>query len=171
MVVRKDPNPQVCGHPNCFPCMIRAGAWQRKGVVYRVTCQTCLKEGAKVYFIGESSRTLFDRGLEHLTAIRNQNMKSPMVEHAVEKHQGELEFTIESLCFPKTSLQVQATEAMEIENHRAKFMVLNRRGEWGQNLPPRLTLEDANDEVRCSTVRKRQAKSAPKLRILSAPKN
>ena len=68
--------------------MTRAGACQRKGVVYRVTCQTCLKEGVNVYYIGESSWTLFDRGIEHLTAIRKSNVESPMVEHAEEKHPG-----------------------------------------------------------------------------------
>ena len=84
--VRKDPDPQICGHQNGFPCMTRAGACQRKGVVYRVTCQTCLKEGTIVYYIGESSHTLFDRGLEHLTAIRKRNVESPMVEHAEKKN-------------------------------------------------------------------------------------
>ena len=87
--------------------------------------QNLLEKGEKVYYIGESSRTLFDRGLEHLTAIKKGNKESPMVEHADEKHPGELDFSIESMCFPKSSLLRQATEAMEIESHRMKYMVMN----------------------------------------------
>ena len=52
-----------------------------------------------------------------------------MVEHADEKHPEELDFSMESMCFPKSSLLRQATEAMEIESHRMKYMVMNRKGE------------------------------------------
>ena len=94
-----------------------------------------------------------------------------MVEHADEKHPGELDFSIESMCFPKSSLLKQATEAMEIESHRIKYMVINRKGEWGQNLPPQLTLEDTNDQVAVPVKKRRHARSAPQSEVPVCPSN
>ena len=48
------------------------------------------------------------------------------------------------VAYPKTALQRQATEAHHItlnENNN----LLNRRGEWGQNLPPKLVVEGTDD--------------------------
>ena len=60
-----------------------------------------------------------------------------MVEHSEEDHPGEpRRFKMEPICFPRSNLLRQATEAMEIEKDRSKN-VINRRGEWGQNLPPK----------------------------------
>ena len=64
-----------------------------------------------------------------------------MVEHSEEDHPGEpRRFKMEPICFPRSNLLRQATEAMEIEKHRSKN-VINRRREWDQNLPPKLSIE------------------------------
>ena len=54
---------------------------------------------------------------------------------------------MEALEFPRGNLLRQAKEAHMISrnNHRG---VLNRRGEWGQNLPPKFTLEDQSGNLR-----------------------
>ena len=38
----------------------------------------------------------------------------------------------------------QATEAMLIGKHSKDYKVINRRGEWGQNLPPKLKPEEVS---------------------------
>ena len=50
-------------------------------------------------------------------------------------------------------------------------MVMNRKGEWGQNLPPQLTLEDANDQVTVPVKRRRHARSAPQSEVPVCPSN
>ena len=62
-----------------------------------------------------------------------------------EEHKGEeVKLTMNVVSYPKTALQRQATEAHHItlnENNN----LLNRRGEWGQNLPPKLVVEGTDD--------------------------
>ena len=64
-----------------------------------------------------------------------------MMEHMVEAHPDkEPQFKMEPLMFPKSPLWRQANEANEIDKHK-HLNVINRRGEWGQNLPPKLCVE------------------------------
>ena len=115
----------------------------RQGAIYKITCKTCeSNHDVESCYIGESSRTLYDRGLEHLKAIQSLDTESPLVEHHLGAHREDEEpaFRMESLGFRSSALWRQAQEANEIAQHKAK-RILNRRGEWGQNLPPKLSLE------------------------------
>ena len=162
LVIKKDPDPEACGRRDCFPCESKPGTCQRGGVVYRVTCGTCETKGENVYYIGESARTLYDRGLEHKKAIENRNEESPMVEHAREKHPESMDnFRIEAICYPTRTLLRQATEANQIQVHRKKGHIINRRGEWGQNLPPKFTADPSEIGKDAKTNKKRKTPSNP----------
>ena len=118
----------------------------RPGVVYEFHCNTCMDEGKQGHeigtYIGESARTAFDRGLEHEEAIRTLNPESPLVEHSMEAHGDRVpSFQMKVVSYHKTNLMRQATEATRIQIMEGGNL-LNRRGEWGQNLPPKLVLED-----------------------------
>ena len=83
-------------------------------------------------YIGETGRTIFDRGLEHLTAHRKRNPESTLVEHEVNAHQGEMvEWKMEPVQFIPRNLLRQATEDHFISNQSNNTLVLNRKGEWG----------------------------------------
>ena len=115
----------------------------RKGVIYRMRCMTCHEAGKKTFYIGETARAPFDRGLEHIDAIRRGDRESPLVEHTQDCHQGEApNFQMEILKAPRSNLDRQMSEAVEIMkiSDAGQVIVLNRRGELGQNLPPRLSL-------------------------------
>ena len=72
-------------------------------------------------------------------------MESPLVEHRDKEHKDqEVRFEMMVVKFPRSALMRQATEAHMIELNQGNN-VLNRRGEWGQNLPPKLVLEDSNE--------------------------
>ena len=117
----------------------------QQGILYRVKCKLCLQEGKNSFYIGESARTPYDRGLEHLNLINREDRESPCVEHRDEYHQGqEVEFQMAVLSYPKTTLQRQATEAFQMDLHREvkNCLVINRRGEWGQNLPPKMVMDE-----------------------------
>ena len=49
-----------------------------------------LKEKAKIpTYIGESSRSAYERGFEHLEKLTSLNNKSQMLRHVVDKHEKE----------------------------------------------------------------------------------
>ena len=96
----KDPWETHCGREECFPCRSAPGKCTRQGVVYLMTCMKCKEEGRGAYYVGESARTPYDRGLEHLKAIRKGDMESPLVEHEEEYHGGlDAEITMKILWF------------------------------------------------------------------------
>ena len=49
----------------------------------------CKEKGVDTQYYGESARTSFDRGVEHLTALEKMNLESPLVEHHVHDHPQE----------------------------------------------------------------------------------
>ena len=117
-------------------CETKPGSCMRKGAVYRITCKICQRNGKSVVYVGETARSGWDRMVEHSRAIRNDNIESPMIEHAQEDHpEEEREFKMEIVSFPKTTLMRQATEAWEIRKHGRTSKVINRKGEWRQNFP------------------------------------
>ena len=114
----------------------------RQGVVYAITGLEC--EGKEipeiVQYVGETGRTMYDRGLEHFKAHRARNPDSVLIEHEAEAHDGkQVNWAMEPLTWTKSNLVRQATEAYKIENSTGTTLI-NRRGEWRNNLPPRLTL-------------------------------
>ena len=157
-LVRKDPIGAPCGREKCFPCQTKGGTCTRKGAIYRMRCLVCHEDGKKAYYIGETARAPFDRGQEHLDALRRQDRESPLVEHSQDCHPGvPARFQMEIVRTPRGNLERQVAEGIEIMkiSEDPSVKVLNRRGEWGQNLPPRLTLEDDSTGLP-------QAKSGPK---------
>ena len=76
-----------------------------------MTCMHCLEKGKKAQYIGETGRTPFDRGLEHLNTIRRGDEESPLVEHHQKTHpEVQPRFRMEVIDFPKTNLQRQVKE-------------------------------------------------------------
>merc|ERR1711954_588661 len=118
------------------------------GVCCQFTCLICKEKGLQKHYLGESARAMFDRLQEHAAAIRNKSLESPLYEHHPEEHNGEdPQFSLKILGFYKRPLQRQSMEGLLIgEAKEGTFM--NRRGEWGQNLPPKLEVVDPDEEFR-----------------------
>ena len=126
----------------------------QQGVVYQISCSLCKAEAKKTYYYGESARTGYDRGLEHLAALGRMNPESPLVEHLLEAHPGvgveddedtSAHFQMSIVSTHPKPLQRQCQEAHLIQTFR-EGQLMNRKGEWGQNLPPKLTLADEDLE-------------------------
>ena len=82
-----------------------------------------------------------DRGLEHLSALGAKNPDSPLTEHMDEDHIGATpKFEMKITGYQLRPIERQCEEASKIENFKG-HKLLNRRGEWGQNFPPKFTLE------------------------------
>ena len=122
-----------------------------------MTCRICTNEGREkqTVYIGESARTPFDRGAEHLKLMEREDKESPAVEHTMEMHPGqETSFSMEVISLPKTTLPRQAMEGHHIRLNEGQNLI-NRCGEWGQNLPPKMIIE-GQDQVNKRTQGKPQ---------------
>merc|ERR1711954_56169 len=89
----------------------------------------------------------------HLAALMAENRESPLWEHMCDDHQNQPhKFEMKVSGYQIKPLIRQAEEASKIEEFNG-LKYLNRRGEWGQNLPPKLSLEE-NLDPKTGTKRK-----------------
>ena len=140
-LIRKDPWGGHCNRDNCMPCMTKEGRCTREGVIYLMTCLKCKETGQKVHYVGESARCGYDRGAEHWRALQKGDPESPLVEHNLEKHREEpSNFSMEILAVILRNITSQTTESVKIQMMGGECELLNRRGEWCQNLPSKLTV-------------------------------
>ena len=118
------------------------GRCQEQGLVYNIKCLRCAHEGKTMVYIGESSRTGYQRGLEHLRGLRDQLDASPLWKHQLVAHKGEeTAYTMEVEETFRTPLERQVAEGVRI-NLQKKGLSMNSKSEWGQPGIPRITLED-----------------------------
>ena len=130
-----------------MPCMTKEGRCTREGVVYLMTCIMCKEDGRKVHYVGESARCGFDRGAEHWEALKKVDPESPLVEHNLEQHpEQHSTFSMEITEYISRNMTRQTTESVRIQMMGAGIELLNRRGEWGQNLPPKLSIQGEDEE-------------------------
>ena len=108
----------------------------------------CKESQKEVQYFGESARTSYDRGLDHQNALLKRDPESPLVEHLTDDHpeidpsedaRGYFDMKVKS--YHARPLQRQCEEAHQIISFKG-HKILNRKGEWGQNLPPKLVEDD-----------------------------
>ena len=141
---------EECGRgEDCFPCRSsdgRGGRCQQEGVVYRIKCQECASRGVCSEYLGESSRTGFLRGGEHLDGLKSRCPKSPLWKHCLEQHDGqEVAFKMEIVRKHKSPLTRQIHESVAIENSSAKIL-MNSKSEYNGSKIPRIVVE-VGDQV------------------------
>ena len=101
-----------------------------------------MKEGAPTIYIGETSRSIFERSKEHWEGVRKEDSKNHMVKHQALEHTGEPEpkFTMKVFKYYRTGLGRQMAEAVRI--CRRGGAILNSRGEFVRCHIPRLQIEE-----------------------------
>ena len=150
-----------CGRGDCVTCEQGAKvlpACSRTSVVYENVCSTCNPEaGAKELgsindkvpslYVGESSRTLYERTGEHWKDVRSNSDKSHMIRHQQLVHQGAApNFVMRAVKFYRTALSRQIGEAVRIMRRGGEGMVLNSKSEFDRCRIPRLQVEEQNEE-------------------------
>jgi hypothetical protein len=119
-----------CDRPDCLPCEPgrgEGGNCESCGVNYEIECQLC-PDGEKSVYIGESSRNLFTRSLEHVSRYRGGKITSFMVKHQSTEHQGD-EASYRAKV-TRDCLTRQVRKAVLIR--RSQVPVLNSKTEWHQ---------------------------------------
>ena len=87
-----DPEPKGhCNRQKCLMCLSTSGGSEGKcwinNITYSIECNKCWTENkVKVIYHGESSRSGYTRGLEHIEDLENNSDKSPIWEHCIESH-------------------------------------------------------------------------------------
>ena len=79
--------------------------------------------------------------------MKKMSDESPLVEHHTEHHpeKKELRFKLEMMKSFKTPLERQVYEGVRIS--QSKAIPINRKGEWGQNVPPRFKIHEGQGQT------------------------
>ena len=125
-------------------------------MTYNLDCQLCKEENVKATYFGESARTMYDRGSEHMSALMSRSPDSVLVQHMVETHEGmEPTLTMKLVKSHQSPLYRQVHEGLLIDQFKGEIP-MNRKGEWGSNVPETLAVIGRDGEVITGTKRGRE---------------
>ena len=131
-----------CTRVDCLPCFGergRGGDCQKENICYRIFCQECESNQVKAEYTGESSRTTYLRGREHMDGLQKRKEDNALWKHCVQEHGGrEVQFRMKMMRSHLTPLTRQIQEGVEIENSKADI-IMNSKGEWNGSRIPRIS--------------------------------
>ena len=135
MLQRSDPfKDKQCNNINCLVCSIGGkGSCRSIGVTYELVCRVC----RHTYF-GETSRSVYTHGKEHLRALEQREQSSVMWRHSRVKHAGGIPgFTMNVTgTFQNDAMLRQITESVRI-NQVQEGQLINTKDEWSYFRIPR----------------------------------
>ena len=112
-----------------------------ESVGYSIECWTCRLRGRRMQYIGESSRSGYQRGREHAREMETGRKTHPLVIHWEEEHGNQPQETLmRILTTTDTALQRQTWESVRIDELARKNRegCLNLKTEWGLSKNPSL---------------------------------
>ena len=122
-------------------------------MVYRHICLECKKKTKKIVHTGMTSRTLYERAVNHEQDMRRRSDTSHAWTHVWDSHREIAELTdekdlhrlfgweVQKKC--KTAFERTVSEAVLIEmSISSKDETLNSREEWGAYEVPELTIKE-----------------------------
>ena len=116
------------------------GMCKKESVCYEIECMKCKEEEDESVYIGETSRSAYERLIEHERGHRKKEKDNPLWKHDHLLHKGEKQgYRAKVLSQHRTPLERQIREFVNISNEKRRLM--NSKNEWnGQGLT-RLTVE------------------------------
>ena len=162
-----------CERQNCLLCFTKLRTEKRttqdchqRNVVYQTTCLDCqerehdkieimdisehekreLRKNIKLsLYIGETSRSTYERGWEHLNDLSTLSNKSHMLKHILTEHPGQeikkVKFGMSIIKTCRTSFERQIYESVAIQQAREQHNILNSRAEYNRCSLPRLSTQ------------------------------
>merc|ERR1712002_463514 len=122
--------------------------------------------GVVCEYIGETSRSTYERSIEHQRALRNKDQKSPLYKHMEECHPGkEPNLLMKILRLHRKALSRQIHEALLISKSKAEIL-LNNKSEWSKSRIPRIRMTNKgkiNDEAVQELVEKEAEEKVRKI--------
>ena len=146
LLVRNNPWGKVkCGRDKCMSCpwSKEGGECRQESVVYQIECVRCKGEGVLAEYWGETARTAFERGEEHLSGLEARYEKNSLWKHSLVYHEGSLtrtELKMTVVERHRSPLTRQIQEGVELECSKAKI-IMNSKSEWNHSRIPRIMIE------------------------------
>ena len=173
-----------CQRPNCFICTTKIITGRdknkdctRRNINYEIKCLTCENEDlARIeeeagdnlelkkqleekmqtpIYVGETSRSGYERGFEHLDMLATLSSNSVMLRHMLLKHgerdMSEIKWGMRITSYNRTAFERQLEEAVKIERtSKSNVNILNSRSEWASSALPRLVTRQGKieDEIK-----------------------
>ena len=169
-----------CSRTNCLLCYTKTRTnkltsqeCNKRNIVYETTCVTCetkqrqeiensdLGEKEKLdkikslqlfKYIGESNRSAYERGWEHLNDMTTLNPRSHMLKHAVLHHPDkkilDIEFSMRVRKFCKTSFERQILESVTIQQEKNCHHIMNSKSEYNRCSLPRISTKMGEQELK-----------------------
>ena len=157
MLCKKNPFTGLpCGREKCLSCRDEktAGKCRKRNITYMMTCDSCYRKEGKeevtdtgvaedqetAAYVGETYRSSYERGREHLASYKARAETSHMWKHHSTKHpeeKGEIPFTMKVIKQHLTSFSRQTHEAVLIEM-MDKGSIFNSKGGFNRCSIPRL---------------------------------
>ena len=152
----------LCGRPNCLVCMNGDGKQNcsEKNIVYEIICIKCgekqpdpdagIKEGVHTCYVGTSSRTMYQRGAEHLDGLVNKKESNALYKHVVDVHGGEyvdFKMVVVKRHFSAMSRLLHESVRINRSARNSSIRILNSKAEFGFYNLPRLVV-DATEEAK-----------------------
>ena len=110
-----------------------------------------LKRKIKKYkYVGETGRSAYERGWEHLNDLAQLRTSSHMLKHCIGVHEnsdmGDIKFGMKVIQYSKSSFERQIRESVQIQAERKDHHLLNSRSEYNRCSVPRLSAQMGDSE-------------------------
>ena len=131
-------------------------------------------------YIGETSRSGFERGWEHWQDLQELSSRSHMLKHIVNYHQEEdhdkIKFGMKVVAYTRTSFERQIREAVLIQQERNNNFIMNSKSEYNRSALPRITTQMGEQDIKEWEKKIRQEKqqedeTEAKIRTLRKKRN
>jgi hypothetical protein len=134
-----------CSMGDCFVCTSEGkGNCRAKGVTYEVCCVPCSNKPypCKHRYIGETARSAYSRGREHLSDLTKRSASSALWNHCKEVHNGSMvDFKMSVIKrYKNDAMMRQIMEPVTIESTN-QIELLNTNQEWNFVSFPRVGIE------------------------------
>ena len=152
-----------CGRTSCLMCENGDGKQNcmEKNIVYQISCLECAATAGGVnapgqrrcrpaIYIGQTSRTGFERGKEQFDGLKKKNENNPLFKHVADKHNrnAEVKFRMTVVKRHFSAFSRLIHKALRIERmSKLDVEILNSRGEFQRNVLPRLVVENDKDDI------------------------
>ena len=161
---------QPCTRLDCLLCKTKLETGRnmkqdcsRRSLVYETKCAACervemekieaetepgkererrIKQIKQYKYIGETSRSVYERSREHVGDMEQLKPSSHLLKHIIDKHENdnpsEIKFELKIIKYTKSSWNRQILESVIIQQER-KHYLLNSKAEYNRSAVPRLT--------------------------------
>ena len=152
-----------CGREACITCnqgTEKLPNCKKSSLVYENVCLQCnpgadtngelreVRDDIPTLYVGESSRTIFERSREHWNAWRTKKEDSHILKHQENEHGGSSspKFTMRVVKHYRSALSRQVGEAVRIRRRGGAGNILNSKSEYNRCRIPRLIIEEVDEE-------------------------